>query len=148
MDRSQAEAALEQAAAQYRSTVLTAFQNVADVLQALYYDAAALDAAWELVKDWTADERQQLREAVPRTALATPFRRSDVRDVARRVLTIADGGLQRRRVLDAAGRDERVYLARAHALVESGRTAADDVLAQFNGAWRGDVAHAFRELKY
>jgi NodT family efflux transporter outer membrane factor (OMF) lipoprotein len=39
-----ADAALEQAAAQYRSTVITAFQNVADVLHALYYDAAALEA--------------------------------------------------------------------------------------------------------
>ena len=40
-----ADAALEQAAAQYKSTVLTAFQNVADVLHALYFDAAALDAS-------------------------------------------------------------------------------------------------------
>jgi NodT family efflux transporter outer membrane factor (OMF) lipoprotein len=40
-----ADAALEQAAAQYRSTVITAFQNVADVLHALYFDAAALDAS-------------------------------------------------------------------------------------------------------
>jgi NodT family efflux transporter outer membrane factor (OMF) lipoprotein len=40
-----AEAALEQAAAQYRSAVLTAFQNVADALHALETDAAALDAA-------------------------------------------------------------------------------------------------------
>jgi outer membrane protein TolC len=40
-----ADAALEQAAAQYRSAVITAFQNVADVLHALYFDAAALDAS-------------------------------------------------------------------------------------------------------
>jgi len=40
-----ADAALQQAAAQYRSTVITAFQNVADVLHALYFDAAALDAS-------------------------------------------------------------------------------------------------------
>jgi NodT family efflux transporter outer membrane factor (OMF) lipoprotein len=40
-----ADAALEQAAAQYRATVITAFQNVADVLHALYFDAAALEAA-------------------------------------------------------------------------------------------------------
>jgi NodT family efflux transporter outer membrane factor (OMF) lipoprotein len=40
-----ADAALEQAAAQYRGTVITAFQNVADVLHALYYDAEALEAA-------------------------------------------------------------------------------------------------------
>ena len=40
-----AEAALDEAAAQYRSTVLTAFQNVADALHALESDADALNAA-------------------------------------------------------------------------------------------------------
>ncbi len=40
-----AEQALAQAAAQYRSTVLTAFQDVADTLHALYSDADALKSA-------------------------------------------------------------------------------------------------------
>lgn len=40
-----AQAAADQAAAQYRSTVLTAFQNVADTLQAIHEDAAALEMA-------------------------------------------------------------------------------------------------------
>jgi len=40
-----AEAAFEQAAAQYRSTVLTAFQNVADTLYALQNDAESLKGA-------------------------------------------------------------------------------------------------------
>jgi NodT family efflux transporter outer membrane factor (OMF) lipoprotein len=40
-----AEQALAQAAAQYRSTVLSAFQNVADALHALYTDAHALQSA-------------------------------------------------------------------------------------------------------
>src|ERR1700681_4583910 len=40
-----AEAALEQAEAQYRSTVLTAFQNVADALRGLQADARAMRAA-------------------------------------------------------------------------------------------------------
>ena len=40
-----AEAAFEQAAAQYRSTVITAFQNVADTLYALQNDADSLKAA-------------------------------------------------------------------------------------------------------
>ena len=42
-----AEAGFEQAAAQYKSTVLTGFQNVADALQALHADADALKAATE-----------------------------------------------------------------------------------------------------
>jgi NodT family efflux transporter outer membrane factor (OMF) lipoprotein len=40
-----AEAALDQAKDQYRSTVLAAFQNVADALKALEVDGVALDAA-------------------------------------------------------------------------------------------------------
>lgn len=40
-----AEASYEQAAAQYRSTVLTAFQNTADTLQAIVSDAQTLRAA-------------------------------------------------------------------------------------------------------
>jgi NodT family efflux transporter outer membrane factor (OMF) lipoprotein len=40
-----AEAALDQAEAQYRATVLTAFQNVADALRAVQSDASAIRAA-------------------------------------------------------------------------------------------------------
>jgi len=40
-----AEAALEQAEAEYRATVITAFQNVADALRALQADARAIKAA-------------------------------------------------------------------------------------------------------
>src|SRR5258708_10223190 len=43
--RRAAEAAYDQAAAQYRSTVIGALQNVADTLRALEYDAIALKAA-------------------------------------------------------------------------------------------------------
>ena len=42
-----AEAALQQAGAQYQLTVIIAFQNVADVLQAVYADAQALQASDE-----------------------------------------------------------------------------------------------------
>src|SRR5581483_395622 len=40
-----AEAALDQTAAQYRAVVVAAFQNVADTLQALQWDAESLRAA-------------------------------------------------------------------------------------------------------
>jgi NodT family efflux transporter outer membrane factor (OMF) lipoprotein len=45
-----AEQALAQAAAQYRGTILTAFQNVADTLHALYSDADALRSALAVEK--------------------------------------------------------------------------------------------------
>jgi NodT family efflux transporter outer membrane factor (OMF) lipoprotein len=57
-----AEAAYEQADAQYRETVLLAFQNVADSLRALDHDATALKAqtdAWQAASDTLALTRGQ-----------------------------------------------------------------------------------------
>jgi NodT family efflux transporter outer membrane factor (OMF) lipoprotein len=59
-----AEQALVQAAAQYRSTVLSAFQNVADTLHAVYFDSDALrtavsaEAAARVVLDLTRKQLQ------------------------------------------------------------------------------------------
>lgn len=60
-----AEQALAQAAAQYRSTALTAFQNVADTLHALYSDADALTSALAVEKaaKVTLDVSQQQYQA-------------------------------------------------------------------------------------
>src|SRR6185312_11059760 len=71
----------------------------------LLYDAGALDAAWQLVRDWTADERQTLRNEVPRTAIHTPFRKGDVADIAKQVVELAKAGLK------ARGQGEEQYLA-------------------------------------
>src|SRR6185312_17160302 len=45
----------------------------------LLYDGAALDAAEDLVKSWTEEERAMLRRDVPRLGLRTPFRGADIR---------------------------------------------------------------------
>ena len=114
----------------------------------LLYDQTSIDAAWDLVKDWTAEERQAVRNGVPVTALATPFRQSTVLAIVRQVLAIADAGLKRRAINDAAGHNEAIYLAGLHQIAERGRTAAEDVLASLHGAWKGDVNLAFRDLCY
>src|ERR1041384_5725905 len=55
----------------------------------LLYDQTALDAAWDLVKDWSSEDRQALRDAVPRTALSTPVRNTTVLEIARQALAIS-----------------------------------------------------------
>ena len=76
----------------------------------LLYDPDALDAAWDLVKDWTEEERDALRREVPRRALATPFRTTTLKEVSRDVLRIARKGLRNRRRINAASQDESIYL--------------------------------------
>ena len=69
----------------------------------IYYDQVALDAAWDLVKDWTAEERQAMRDAVPRLAFKTPFRNTHGRrSGARDMLEISAAGLRARAQLDDA----------------------------------------------
>src|SRR5215475_6012659 len=66
----------------------------------ILYDEAALDAAWELVKDWTAEERQKLRDEVPKLGFKARLGQRSVLDLAKDCLSIAHEGLARRARLD------------------------------------------------
>ncbi len=108
----------------------------------LLYDQAALDAAWDLVKGWTVEERQKLRNDVPRLALKATLRGRTGQDIARDVLKIARGGLE------ARGLGEARFLDPLDDIVASGKTTADDLLALYHGSWQGDVKKVFRTCAY
>ncbi|MEO7504881.1 MAG: glutamate--cysteine ligase, partial [Sphingomicrobium sp.] len=58
----------------------------------LLYSSTALDAAWDRVKDWSIEEREALRHAVPREALSASIPGGGTMlDLAREVLDIATG---------------------------------------------------------
>ena len=114
----------------------------------LFYDPAALQAASDLVAPWTAEMRQAMRDEVPALAFRATIGRRSLRDVARDMLAISRGGLERRGILDAEGRDEARYLAPLEALVDSGRTRADLLLERYHGAWNGSVDPVFEECIY
>ena len=107
----------------------------------LLYDTGALDAAWDLVKDWTDEERQGLRDAIPKTAIHTPFRGGTVADVARRVVALARDGLLARKL------GEEVYLAPLEETLRLGKTPAERWVDKYNGEWRGDLAHIFEDAE-
>jgi glutamate--cysteine ligase len=114
----------------------------------LFYDDAALDAAWDLVKDFSLAERNALRDGVPKLALHVPFRNGTLRDLAREALKISAAGLQRRARLNAKGADESRFLDPLIDVVESGQTAAERKLELFRGEWAGDIDRVFREFAY
>jgi glutamate--cysteine ligase len=114
----------------------------------LLYDTVALDAAWDLVKDWTLEERAKLRADVPRLGLQAPFRKGTVQDIARETLKIARDGLERRAQLDSYGRSEAFFLETLDRSAESGLTPADEMLADFAGRWGGDIDEVYREHAY
>jgi len=114
----------------------------------LLYHQPSLDAAWDLVKGWTEEERQALRDDVPVRGLATGIRGRNLRDLAGEVLDLAHAGLKARARLDAHGRDETRFLDPLFAIVDSGRTQADELLTLFDGAWCHDVEPVFESRAY
>jgi glutamate--cysteine ligase len=114
----------------------------------LLYDDPSLDAAWDLVKDWTAEERQKLRDAVPRLGFKSQIRSLTVLDLARQTLVLARAGLARRDRQDMDGCDETQYLEPLHDAVERGVTPAEELLEKFHGPWGGSVEPVFKEYAY
>ena len=109
----------------------------------LLYDKTALDEAMQLTRGWTQDDRERARADVPRLALKATIAGRPVRDIAGDVLAIARGGLARRAMRDAQGRDETIYLAPLDDIVDSGLTRAERLLALYHGAWGGRIDPVF-----
>jgi len=115
----------------------------------LLYDQGALDAAWDLVKDWSMEERQILRDSVPKLALDAPIAGNrKLRDIAAEVLNIARGGLSARARLNASGDNETGYLAPLDEIVASGQTHAERLLARYHGEWQGDLSKIYAEESF
>jgi glutamate--cysteine ligase len=118
---------------------------LAALMVGLYYDRQALAAAGDLVRGWSAAERQSLRDDAPRLGLAARVAGRDLRAVAAEALAIARAGLTRRARKDAQGRDETIYLAPLEQIVADGRVPAERWIARFEGAWGRRVDPAFEE---
>jgi glutamate--cysteine ligase len=114
----------------------------------LLYDQAALDAAWDLVKGWTSEERQKLRDDVPRQGLNAIIRGRTVQDIAKDTLAIARRGLEARNLHGCKGRSEAAFLDVLDDIAQSGKTAAERLLALYHGQWQGDVRRVFRDFAY
>jgi len=114
----------------------------------LLYDQTALDAAWDLVKNWTMPEREKLRVDTPRIGFKAMVAGRSALDVAKDALAIAADGLKRRAFLNSNGADERMYLEPLIEFTEAGITPAERKLALYHGAWQGSVDPVFREFQY
>ena len=113
----------------------------------LLYAETSLESAWELIKDWTQDEREHLRREVPRLGLDTPFDRSSIFDIAAQTVGIAEAGLVRRNRLNAKGQDETIYLAPLEETVRTGKAPAQRWLDKFHGEWNESVLPIFGEAE-
>ncbi len=116
----------------------------------LMYDQTALDAAWDLVKDWDNATREELRVAASIDGLQAKVDDIDMHELARQTVEIADAGLRARAMPGAGGLvpDETHFLNALKESIESGETPADELIRRFETDWNGDVTKVFAEYSY
>lgn len=106
----------------------------------ILYDARALSEADAFVRELDLDVIEAARPALVTHGLNTKIGDRPMQALAERVLEIAQGGLARRNLLDAQGKDERVHLELLTSLVQSGKTPADAMIEGLTPESRPSVA--------
>ena len=114
----------------------------------LLYDGASLDAAWDLVRDWSSEERDALRVGAAKTGLHTPFRNGTLQDIAREALAIARSGLRARARLNGHGESETLFLDDLDEIARTGVTRAEDLVTRYKDDWKGSIEPVFTECAY
>ena len=114
----------------------------------LIYDQTALDAAWDLCRDWTLEERETLRFDAAKLGLNAEIRGRTMRELAREALEIARGGLSRRAKGFVFDMDETHFLNALHDVVDRGETLADELLRRYETDWEGDLSRIYGDYSY
>jgi glutamate--cysteine ligase len=115
----------------------------------LLYNTGALDAAWDLMKDWTVEELTELRAQVPKHGLKAKVGGTRVLDLARETLEIADHGLAARDNTDGIfGQDERQFLTPLKRILDAGETWAEEKLRRYRDQWDQSVDPIYRYYSY
>ncbi len=115
----------------------------------LLYDQTALDAAWDRVKGWSMEEREALRNAVPKLGLNTPIPGGGkLNDLAGEILEIASAGLTARNRLNTSGDNESGFLDPLREVVAKGKSPAAQLLERYHGEWNGDVSRVYDEMSF
>ena len=114
----------------------------------LLYEASALDAAFELCKDWSYEEVVSLHAGVTRQALRAEFRSRRVQEIAREVIDISSQGLRRRGIHDSVGDNEDHFLNPLRVIADSGVTPAEALLEAYEQRWGTNVDPVFVEYAY
>ncbi|HJS79173.1 MAG TPA: glutamate--cysteine ligase [Vitreimonas sp.] len=114
----------------------------------ILYDDAALEAAWSLVKSWTAEDREALRRSVPVLGLRAPIRGSTAQNIAQAALAISRQGLRSRARSDRAGEDETHFLTELDDIAASGVTPAERLIERYKTEWGRDVRAVFEACAY
>jgi len=116
----------------------------------LMYDQTALDAAWDVCKDWDAETREELRIAASVDGVSAKVNGISMLELARETVAISKAGLAARARKGAGGMipDETHFLNALEEVVETGMSPSCELSSKYNGDWNGDLKRIYSEYSY
>ena len=114
------------------------------------YDQSSLDAAWDIVKNWDEDDRENLRVAAAKDGLNGSVGNKKLIDLAKETVQISENGLEKRVKASFNGihSDESLFLESLKENIEKRKSSADELLEKYHGSWNRDLTKIFEEYSY
>ena len=114
------------------------------------YDQSSLDAAWDIVKNWDEDDRENLRVAAAKDGLNGSVGNKKLIDLAKETVQISENGLAKRAKASCNGlhSDESLFLESLKENIEKRKSSADELLEKYHGSWNRDLTKIFEEYSY
>ena len=114
----------------------------------IVYDSGALDAAMDIAGNWTLEDRARFRGEAAKIGLKAEIGGRRMLDIARELLGIAKNGLFARARSRGLEGDETHFLNDLEYVVETGETAAEEMLRLYDTEWnrqtkRTYLSHSF-----
>ena len=114
----------------------------------LLYDQGALDAAWDLAKGWTQEERVALRRDAADLGLRAQIRGRPLQELAQEVLAISEAGLKARSMAAEFDVDEAHFLNDLKQVAQTGETLSEEILRRWEGEWDRRFEPLFEEYSF
>ena len=118
------------------------------MIKGIFYDTECLDAAWELVKDWSWEERLQTYNSVHKYALQAEVRGKSFQELAIKLINIAKNGLLKQNNLNKNGENETIYLHSIEQDVRNGICPADKLIQKWENEWNRDIKKLINYCAY
>ena len=114
------------------------------------YDQGSLDAAWDMVKSWDENYRENLRVAAAEDGLNASVGSTRLIDLAKETILISENGLKNRAQASSNGlySDESLFLDSLKENIEKRKSSADELLEKYHGSWNRDLTKIFEEYSY
>ncbi|MCY3878702.1 MAG: glutamate--cysteine ligase [Rhodobacteraceae bacterium] len=116
----------------------------------IFYHQPALDAAWDMVKNWDSETREGLRVVAGQRGFEGEFNGIHIGKSAESALALATEGLKARAAQGVGGMvpDETHFLNSLHDSIETGLTPAEELMHRVDAEWDGDLRRILRECSY